>query len=90
MTSSGFTVSSPDLQEGHFMAKDHEFDGFGCNGKNVSPELNWLHAPAGTKSFAVTSLLYGLCQMMSLGCQMVPVPQWLALCYTRMRWLRLP
>jgi Raf kinase inhibitor-like YbhB/YbcL family protein len=54
MTSSRFTVSSPDLQEGHFMAKEHEFDGFGCNGKNISPELNWQHAPAGTKSFAVT------------------------------------
>jgi len=54
MTESRFTLSSPDLQEGHFMANDHEFDGFGCNGKNVSPELNWQHAPAGTKGFAVT------------------------------------
>lgn len=25
-----------------------------CGGKNMSPPLHWLHAPQGTKSFAVT------------------------------------
>jgi Raf kinase inhibitor-like YbhB/YbcL family protein len=54
MTTNVFTLSSPDIKEGHFMATDHEFDGFGCNGKNISPELKWANAPAGTKSFAVT------------------------------------
>jgi Raf kinase inhibitor-like YbhB/YbcL family protein len=49
-----FTLSSPDIQEGHVMAKTHEFDGWGCNGSNLSPELNWVNAPTGTKSFAVT------------------------------------
>ena len=54
MTDSRFTLSSPDLQEGHFMAKVHEFDGFGCNGDNVSPELVWQNPPQDTKSFALT------------------------------------
>lgn len=54
MSKSAFMLSSPDIKEGHFMAKDQEFDGFGCAGKNISPALNWEHAPAGTKSFAVT------------------------------------
>ncbi len=27
---------------------------FGCHGGNVSPELHWENAPAGTQSFAVT------------------------------------
>jgi Raf kinase inhibitor-like YbhB/YbcL family protein len=27
---------------------------FGCHGDNVSPELQWENAPAGTQSFAVT------------------------------------
>ena len=31
MTQQVFTLTSPDIKEGHFMAKDHEFDGFGCN-----------------------------------------------------------
>lgn len=31
-----------------------EFNGFGCKGKNQSPQLSWKNAPKGTKSFAVT------------------------------------
>jgi Raf kinase inhibitor-like YbhB/YbcL family protein len=31
-----------------------EFNGFGCTGKNQSPQLSWTNAPEGTKSFAVT------------------------------------
>ncbi|TXH93473.1 MAG: YbhB/YbcL family Raf kinase inhibitor-like protein [Rheinheimera sp.] len=49
-----FTVTSPDIQEGHFMAKTFEFNGFGCDGPNLSPALHWQNAPAGTQSFAVT------------------------------------
>ncbi len=30
------------------------FNGFGCTGDNVSPQLSWTDAPANTKSFAVT------------------------------------
>lgn len=30
------------------------FNGFGCTGDNVSPQLSWVNAPDGTKSFAVT------------------------------------
>lgn len=32
----------------------HVFDGFGCTGKNESPQLSWKNAPKGTKSFAIT------------------------------------
>ena len=54
MSKKTFSLSSPDIAEGHFMTKAHEFDGFGCNGENISPELHWCNAPAGTKSFALT------------------------------------
>ena len=30
------------------------FNGFGCTGKNISPQLEWNNAPKGTKSFAIT------------------------------------
>ena len=31
-----------------------EFNGFGCSGANISPELQWSKAPQGTKSYAIT------------------------------------
>lgn len=31
-----------------------EFNGFGCNGENTSPQLSWSNAPEGAKSFAIT------------------------------------
>lgn len=36
------------------LTKTQEFAGFGCDGKNISPELHWSDTPKGTKSFAVT------------------------------------
>ena len=47
-----FTLTSADL--GGQLTKTQEFDGFGCNGANISPQLMWKDAPAGTKSFAIT------------------------------------
>jgi len=47
-----FTLSSKDL--GGQLLSTQEFDGFGCSGKNISPELSWKDAPKGTKSFAIT------------------------------------
>ncbi|HRP29211.1 MAG TPA: YbhB/YbcL family Raf kinase inhibitor-like protein [Burkholderiaceae bacterium] len=50
----GFTLTSPTIKPGATLADAQVFNGFGCSGKNVSPELKWSGAPAGTKSFAVT------------------------------------
>lgn len=50
----GFQLSSPDIKPGQLMDAKFEFNGFGCNGENKSPALQWRGAPAGTKSFAVT------------------------------------
>jgi Raf kinase inhibitor-like YbhB/YbcL family protein len=47
-----FTLSSKDL--GGQATKTEEFAGFGCTGKNQSPQLSWSNAPEGTKSFAIT------------------------------------
>jgi len=52
---SSFTLSSTDISQGEFMAKAQEFNGFGCSGEDLSPQLNWSGAPKGTKSFAITA-----------------------------------
>jgi Raf kinase inhibitor-like YbhB/YbcL family protein len=49
-----FTLTSPQVTEGAPLAMEQVFNGFGCTGSNVSPELQWSGAPDGTKSFAVT------------------------------------
>ncbi|MFM2112871.1 MAG: hypothetical protein RLZZ271_1531 [Pseudomonadota bacterium] len=49
-----FSLSSPSIVPGSTLGNQHVFKGFGCTGDNVSPALNWVNAPAGTKSFAVT------------------------------------
>lgn len=47
-----FTVRSTDV--GGQATMQQVFNGFGCTGQNISPQLSWEHAPKGTKSFAVT------------------------------------
>ena len=47
-----FTLKSADI--GGQLTKKQEFNGFGCTGENISPQLSWENAPEGTKSFAVT------------------------------------
>ena len=47
-----FTLKSKDI--GGQATEQQVFNGFGCKGGNLSPELSWTHAPEGTKSFAVT------------------------------------
>jgi Raf kinase inhibitor-like YbhB/YbcL family protein len=43
-----FKLSSPAFEDSGLIPKK-----FTCQGDNVSPELNWNEAPAGTKSFAL-------------------------------------
>lgn len=47
-----FTLYSKDL--GGQVTTKLEFNGFGCNGDNVSPQLYWENAPSNTESFAIT------------------------------------
>ena len=47
-----FTLKSNDV--GGQATNKQFFNGFGCHGENISPELSWSNAPAGTQSFAVT------------------------------------
>lgn len=49
------TLSSDDIAQNEFMTKAQEFNGFGCDGDDLSPHLTWSNAPEGTKSFAITA-----------------------------------
>jgi Raf kinase inhibitor-like YbhB/YbcL family protein len=50
-----FTVTSPDIKPGGTIPLRHVGSMMGCPGQNVSPALQWSGAPAGTKSFVVTT-----------------------------------
>jgi Raf kinase inhibitor-like YbhB/YbcL family protein len=47
-----FTLKSKDV--GGQGTMKQVFNGFGCTGENISPQLSWEHAPKDTKSFAIT------------------------------------
>jgi Raf kinase inhibitor-like YbhB/YbcL family protein len=47
-----FTLKSKDL--GGQTTLQQVLNSFGCTGQNLSPQLSWENAPAGTKSFAIT------------------------------------
>ena len=50
-----FTLKSSDVKQGAMLTDQQVFNGFGCSGGNVSPQLSWENPPAGTKSFVVTA-----------------------------------
>ncbi|WP_456407087.1 YbhB/YbcL family Raf kinase inhibitor-like protein [Thiolapillus sp.] len=47
-------LQSPDISNQVRMKKQQEYNGFGCDGNNISPALHWNDVPSGTKSFALT------------------------------------
>lgn len=49
-----FTLASTSFKTGGKIAKEFSLNGYGCTGGNISPELEWSGAPAGTKSFVIT------------------------------------
>jgi len=52
--STDFRVSSPSFDPGDTLPETAVYDGFGCEGSNISPAVAWSGAPDGTRSFAVT------------------------------------
>jgi Raf kinase inhibitor-like YbhB/YbcL family protein len=47
-----FTLSSSSV--GGQATMNEVFDGFGCTGANISPQLSWTNPPEGTKGYAIT------------------------------------
>jgi Raf kinase inhibitor-like YbhB/YbcL family protein len=50
-----FTLTSADVKPGKALAEAQVFNGMGCAGANLSPQLAWANAPKETKSFVVTA-----------------------------------
>lgn len=48
-------LSSTEIGNEKTLNSAQVYQGFGCNGGNVSPALNWSDVPTGTKSFAITA-----------------------------------
>ncbi len=46
---------SSDIAHNSTLTNAQVANGFGCQGQNISPELHWANAPAGTKSYAITA-----------------------------------
>ncbi|WP_092402574.1 MULTISPECIES: YbhB/YbcL family Raf kinase inhibitor-like protein [Candidatus Ichthyocystis] len=49
-----FHLESNDVSNNKKLSIKQVYNGFGCHGGNLSPQLSWSHEPEGTKSFAVT------------------------------------
>ena len=52
-----FSLKSKSFEDGDYLTNKHSLScefGFGCDGQNISPELNWENIPDGTQSLALT------------------------------------
>ena len=49
-----FTLASQTFSDGGTLPQSAEYNGYGCTGQNMQPELHWSGAPAKTVSFAIT------------------------------------
>lgn len=50
---SDLQLTSTDIAPGKFMKNAQEYQGFGCQGANLSPQLTWSGEPEGTEAFAI-------------------------------------
>lgn len=49
-----FSLISKTIEPNTYLTENQLFNGFGCTGKNISPDLTWTPGPKGTLSYAVT------------------------------------
>lgn len=48
-----FKLTSKELKNNDTLPEAQVYNGYGCNGENVSPQLSWVNPPENTKSFAI-------------------------------------
>ncbi len=52
--SHALTIDSLDVKPKSTLTSKQVFNGFGCKGENISPQIGWKDAPKDAKSFALT------------------------------------
>ena len=53
MANSSFVLTSETIKNNQTLPNEQVLNSFDCTGENVSPDLKWSGAPAGTKSYAL-------------------------------------
>ena len=53
MDNSSFVLTSETVKNNQTLPNEQVLNSFGCTGENISPDLSWQGAPAGTKSYAL-------------------------------------
>jgi Raf kinase inhibitor-like YbhB/YbcL family protein len=48
------SVESTSWKDGQTITEQYVFNGFGCSGQNISPQVSWKNLPRNTRSVAVT------------------------------------
>jgi len=48
-----FTLNSNTIKSGNFMSNEQVYNGYGCMGENISPDLLWSNSPSDTKGYAI-------------------------------------
>lgn len=49
-----FSIESVSWKDGEVITDSHVFNGFGCSGQNISPQVSWKNLPKKAKSVTVT------------------------------------
>ncbi len=49
-----FSLQVSEIKNNQKIPAKYIFNGFGCDGKNISPEISWQNTPKEAKSFALT------------------------------------
>ena len=53
-SANAFELKSNDIESNGVISEKFVYNGMGCSGENISPELHWTKVPKKTKSFAIT------------------------------------
>jgi len=54
-SANAFDLTSQTFKNKGALVDAQVYNGFGCKGQNISPQLSWTKPPKGTKSFVVTT-----------------------------------